>query len=555
MSKRFSVAAKQSAFSRFSYYVLGSDIQVTAFTALWLVLQALVFGLGLVNYRYNAIYQQSRELLGWSLVFARASALVIHVDTAVVLFPVCRTLVSMLRSTPLSRVIPFDRNLGFHRLCGYSLVVFTIIHTASHYANYAKLAQSNGPDGPGFAFYCFVSGPGLTGHIMLLSLILMTVTAQGRVRQRNFEAFWYTHHLFIVFFAGFTIHGGFCLVKPDSGDCTNMASFWKYWIASGVVYLAERTMREVRARHKTMITKVVQHPSNTVEIQIRKDFCHAKAGQYIFVCCPEISLHQWHPFTLTSAPEEQCLSIHMRTVGNWTRQFAERLGCELVGSSGRPRDPRKILAEQHGLDRAHVVTALSPSRPTFAHTLPQIVVDGPFGCASEDVFNYEVAFLVGAGIGVTPFASVLKSIWYRANSPSQHTRLRKVYFFWIARDKECFEWFQSLLKAIENEDANHYIEIRTYLTGRLNTDEVRNVMLNDEEGHEDALTGLKSPTYYGRPNWDQVFFQLRENHPATDIGVFFCGPKRLDNVLHMMCRQYNDPSEAGTKFFYNKENF
>ena len=38
-------------------------------------------------------------------------------------------------------------------------------------------------------------------------------------------------------------------------------------------------------------------------------------------------------------------------------------------------------------------------------------IDGPFGSASEDVFQYEVSVLVGAGIGVTPFASILKSIW------------------------------------------------------------------------------------------------------------------------------------------------
>ena len=42
----------------------------------------------------------------------------------------------------------------------------------------------------------------------------------------------------------------------------------------------------------------------------------------------------------------------------------------------------------------------------------RVAVDGPFGTASEDVFDYEVDILVGAGIGVTPFASVLKDIWY-----------------------------------------------------------------------------------------------------------------------------------------------
>jgi NADPH oxidase 2 len=62
------------------------------------------------------------------------------------------------------------------------------------------------------------------------------------------------------------------------------------------------------------------------------------------------------------------------------------------------------------------------------------MIDGPFGSASEDFQKYEVAMLVGAGIGVTPFASILKSIWYRVNyptSPSRRIKLRKVHFFWV----------------------------------------------------------------------------------------------------------------------------
>jgi len=43
----------------------------------------------------------------------------------------------------------------------------------------------------------------------------------------------------------------------------------------------------------------------------------------------------------------------------------------------------------------------------------RLAIDGPFGTASEDVFRYEVVMLVGAGIGVTPFASILKSVWYK----------------------------------------------------------------------------------------------------------------------------------------------
>ena len=97
--------------------------------------------------------------------------------------------------------------------------------------------------------------------------------------------------------------------------------------------------------------------------------------------------------------------------------------------------------------------------PTIRKVLPQVFVDGPFGGVSESVFDFEVAILVGVGTGVTPFASVLKSIWYRMNNPRQSTCLNKVYFFWICHDFETFEWFRSLLMAIEFQDMDSHIEI------------------------------------------------------------------------------------------------
>lgn len=55
-----------------------------------------------------------------------------------------------------------------------------------------------------------------------------------------------------------------------------------------------------------------------------------------------------------------------------------------------------------------------------------MAIDGPFGTASEDVFGYEVVMLVGAGIGVTPFASILKSVWYKRIQNNQDVFTKKV---------------------------------------------------------------------------------------------------------------------------------
>lgn len=56
----------------------------------------------------------------------------------------------------------------------------------------------------------------------------------------------------------------------------------------------------------------------------------------------------------------------------------------------------------------------------------RVAIDGPFGTASEDVFRYEVVMLVGAGIGVTPFASILKSVWYKHIQNNQEVFTKKV---------------------------------------------------------------------------------------------------------------------------------
>jgi len=187
--------------------------------------------------------------------------------------------------------------------------------------------------------------------------------------------------------------------------------------------------------------------------------------------------------------------------------------------------------------------------------LPRVMVDGPFGSASEDFLKFETVLLVGAGIGVTPFASILKSIWYRMNNfnASKPTRLSKVYFTWVIRDFGSAEWFHSLLHAIEEQDMQNRIEINIYLTAKIKEDDMTNIIVQDVGADKDAITSLRAPTHFGRPNWDRVFSSIAEKHVDTDVGVFFCGPSVLSRQLHQMSNKYSTPN--GTRFFFGKENF
>lgn len=80
-------------------------------------------------------------------------------------------------------------------------------------------------------------------------------------------------------------------------------------------------------------------------------------------------------------------------------------------------------------------------------------------------------------------------------------------------------------------------------------------MVSDVGGERDAVTRLRSPTHYGRPNWDRIFSSVRDRHPATDVGVFFCGPKPLGHALHLMCDKWTGGSDLDTRFRWSKENF
>ena len=452
-------------------------------------------------------YESARTILKETLPIARGSAGALFFNCGIILFPVCRNSISTLRRTFLGNIIPFDKNIKFHKTVGVMIALFSTIHISAHIINALRLSVFDPTFTPE---YLVLTNPSLlTGVVLVIIFFLMITSSFEPVRRANFEIFWYTHHLFPLFFFMTILHGQFCFIRADrEPKCNVGGQFWRWFVLSGFFYTCERLFREIRVRRLTYISKIILHPSKVVEVQIKKPSCKTAPGQWIFLNCPELNMFQYHPFTLTNAPEEPFISVHMRMAGDWTNAFAKKMGITFTDKDGK----NPLM----GVDcRAK---------------LPAIRVDGPFGSASEDVFQYEVAMLFGGGIGVTPFASILKSIWFRVCQPTRVMRLRKVYFYWICRDKEAFEWFQDLLATLEREDLENFLVITVYLTGELKPHEMRNVLMHSEE-EKDPITNLKSETIYGRPNFDSVFYKIQQSHPSTKIGVMFCGPKRIYHLF------------------------
>lgn len=190
-----------------------------------------------------------------------------------------------------------------------------------------------------------------------------------------------------------------------------------------------------------------------------------------------------------------------------------------------------------------------------------MAVDGPFGTPSEDIFRYKVAICIGAGIGVTPYASILKSIWYKLKSGNKHFGLKRMIFYWLCPDTNCFEWFVAELKSVDEKlaaiEALDFLEYKIYLTRGWSKNEAENIMMHEGD-KDDVITGLRYPTNYGRPEWVKEFTNIGNQHRDMDIGIFFCGPAVLSEALNAGSNIANKnlaKSGNGAKLYYNKENF
>jgi len=195
-------------------------------------------------------------------------------------------------------------------------------------------------------------------------------------------------------------------------------------------------------------------------------------------------------------------------------------------------------------------------------------IDGPFGAAAQGYRDYSVMLLIGAGIGVTPFASVLSDLVHRmrhvpnpGKEGSAVPRFQKVYFYWSIRSQSEVMWFSRVLEAISNEDVHKILDINVHITGLRKSNDVRTMPLKlvqvavHKQTGMDVMSGLNGRvlTRFGRPDWARVFRDLQIRHSKEKkIGVFYSGPNTLASVLKRLSNKY---STHGNKFNFTKEAF
>lgn len=109
---------------------------------------------------------------------------------------------------------------------------------------------------------------------------------------------------------------------------------------------------------------------------------------------------------------------------------------------------------------------------------PKILLEGPFGGGNQDWYKFEVAVMVGGGIGVTPYASILNDLVF-GTSTNRYSGVacKKVYFLWICPSHKHFEWFIDVLRDVERKDVTNVLEIHIFITQFFHKFDLRTTML------------------------------------------------------------------------------
>ncbi|XP_059768888.1 uncharacterized protein LOC132359268 [Balaenoptera ricei] len=232
---------------------------------------------------------------------------------------------------------------------------------------------------------------------------------------------------------------------------------------------------------------------------------------HLYLNIPTIAHHEWHPFTISSAPEQKdTIWLHIQSQGQWTNRLYESfkksdpVGCGSERLS-RSLKMRRSQRKPQGLQPQPIHTGASAQgamasnkdvsvelmsyRPkgtpqqgdeglvyvgtkdgvqaqweAAAEDLGRVsevssenhrfcnikcYIDGPYGTPNRRIFASEHAVLIGTGVGITPFASILQRILYRHQKrthicpncqhsgtegvPDADRKLLKVDFIWINR--------------------------------------------------------------------------------------------------------------------------
>jgi dual oxidase len=379
-----SLGRKYAIFVR---YIENQKLQIFYFT-LFMLVTAAIFVERAYYYSVEREHAGLRRIAGYGVTITRGAASGMMWTYSILLLTMARNFITYLRETIFNNYIPFDSYIDAHKIIALTALFFTIMHGVGHGINFYHIATQTANDLtcifrevyhrshvlPKFSYWLFLTMTGFAGFMASLITVVIFVFATQYARRYTYRAFWVTHHWYVIFYILSFLHG--------SGRLVQDPLFGNFFLGPGIVYALDLLISVGRRTAELSVVRADILPSQVIGVYFKRPVTFDyKAGQWVKIASAAQNPGEFHSFTISSAPHEEYLSLHIRAVGPWTYNFREKYN----------------PANLHG------------------QPFPKLFIDGPFGEGHQDWFRYEVAVLVGGGIGVTPFASILKELVHRFN--------------------------------------------------------------------------------------------------------------------------------------------
>eukprot|EP00457_Paulinella_chromatophora_P001159 gb/GEZN01001161.1/.p1 GENE.gb/GEZN01001161.1/~~gb/GEZN01001161.1/.p1 ORF type:complete len:665 (-),score=68.40 gb/GEZN01001161.1/:546-2540(-) len=384
--------------------------------------------------------------------------------------------------------LPFDHVVLYHRLLGRIALACAVVHFGFYWKAFRASLSS-------FKY--------LTGFFAMLCGLIIFVTSVEWFRRSKFEVFYWAHFSFLGYFALAWFHVPQC--KP--------------FLAIGVgLYILDKFLRGLWTFLPSRMVLFANKGDSIAQVRFNKNpltrfLGKHKVGQYYFVNFPNLSLTEWHPFSVSSGPRETDVELHIRALGDHTS-----LVVALAQKTALARQANQLVQN------------------------PWIRIDGPYGNLSFNIRRYSVLFLAGGGVGVTPVIGLLKDLFNGGKLPDGEKsvvrphRIDEVYMTWVIPHATDYDVFRADIEecmALARRPQFPKLRVMVYAT-RAKPEEAR------------------PPIHTGRPKFNIIFDEMEQRHMNKAALVFACGPEPMVNELW---DQSTRRSKAGARIDFHHETF